>query len=97
MLIHELFNKDTDIIPEEALLIILYSNSDVCVAKNSKYTKHTRYISRRVHFVSNGENCKMHNINWCGGGLKLADIATKNVGEKDLNLIMKYIMVSLDN
>ena len=26
----------------------------------------------------------MHKIYWCEGGLKLADIATKNVGEPDL-------------
>ena len=39
----------------------------------------------------------MHNIDWCEGGLKLSDIATKNVGENDLNHIMKYIMVRLDN
>ena len=35
----------------------------------------------------------MHNIYWCEGGLKLADIATKNVGEKYFNPRMKYIMV----
>ena len=46
-----------------------------------KDTKHKRYIDRRVNFVSNGENCKMHKINWCEGGLQLADITTKNVGE----------------
>ena len=43
----------------------------------------------------NGENCKMHNIYWCEGGLQLADIATNNVGENDLTPIMKYIMVRL--
>ena len=39
----------------------------------------------------------MHNIDWCEGGLQLAYIATKNIGENDLNPIMKYIMVRLDN
>ena len=39
----------------------------------------------------------MYKIYWCGGGLKLADISTKNVGEDDLNPRMKYIMVRLDN
>ena len=39
----------------------------------------------------------MHKIDWCEGGLKLVDIATKNVGEDDLNSRMKYIMVRLDN
>ena len=39
----------------------------------------------------------MHKIDWCEGGLKLADIATKNVGEPDLTPRIKYIMVRLDN
>ena len=65
--------------------------------KNGKDTKHTRHIDRRVHFVRNGEKCKMHMIDWCEGGLKLTDIATKNVGENELNPRMKYIMVRLDN
>ena len=39
----------------------------------------------------------MHKIDWCEGGLQMADIATKNVGENYLKPIMKYIMVILDN
>ena len=39
----------------------------------------------------------MHKIDWFEGGLKLSDIATKNVGEPDLTPRMKYIMVRLDN
>ena len=38
--------------------------------------KHTRHISRRMHFVRNGEKCKMHKIDWCEGGLQLAEIGT---------------------
>ena len=67
------------------------------MANNGKDTKHTRHVSRRVHFVSNGENYRMHKIEWCEGGLKLADNAIKNVDENDLNRRMKYIIVRLDN
>ena len=67
------------------------------MAKNSKDTKHTRHIARRIHFVRNGEKCKMHKIYWCEGGLKLADIVTKNVSEPELTPRMKYIMVRLEN
>ena len=67
------------------------------MAKYGKDTKHTRHIRRRVHFVRNGENYKMHNIYWCGGGLQLAGIATKNVGEYGLTPRMKYITVRLEN
>ena len=97
MLIHELLNKDPEIVPEEDLLTILGIKSDVCMANNGKDTKHIRQIYRRVNFVRNCENCKMHNIDWCEGGLQLADIATKNVGENYLNPRMKYIMVRLEN
>ena len=97
MFIHELLNKDPDIVPEEAHLIVLYSNYDMCMSNSGKDTKHTRHITRRMNFVRNVEKCKMHNIEWCEGGLQLADIDTKNIGEHDLNPIMKYIMVRLDN
>ena len=39
----------------------------------------------------------MHKIEWCEGGLQLADIGTKNVSEPDLTPRMKYIMVRLEN
>ena len=97
VLIHEFLVKDPDIVPEEAPLSIFYSKSAVFMAYNGKDTNHTRNISRRVHFVSNGEKCKMHKIEWCEGGLQSSNIATDNVGDNDLNTIMKYIMVSLDN
>ena len=58
---------------------------------NKKVTFQEEYI-----FVRNGENWKMHKIYWCEGGLQLEDIATKNVGENDLNHRMKYIMVRLE-
>ena len=71
MLIHELLNKDPYIFPEEAPLIVLGSKSAVCMANSGKNTKHTRHIARRMHFVSNGEKCKMHKIDWCEGGIQL--------------------------
>ena len=39
----------------------------------------------------------MNNIDWCEGGLQLADTATNNVGENDLNPRIKYSMVRIDN
>ena len=62
-------NKDPDIVPEEAPLIVLYSKSAMYMANNGKDTKHTRHIARRMHFVINGEKFKMHKIDWCEGGL----------------------------
>ena len=67
------------------------------MANNGKDNKHTRHISRRIHFVRTGENCKMHKIDWCEGGLQLANIGTNNVGDSDLTPKMKYIMVRLEN
>ena len=96
MLINELLNEDLYMVPKEAPLIVLDSKSAMCISKNGKDTKHTRHISRRMHLLRNGENCKMQKIGWCEGGLQLADISTKNVSEPDLTPRMKYIMVRLD-
>ena len=70
VLIHELFNKDPNIVPEEVPLILLYSKYVLCMAKNSKDTKHTKHISRGIHFLRYGEKCKMRNIYWCEGVLQ---------------------------
>ena len=96
-LFNEFLNNYPDIVPQEYPPIILDSNSAVCMAKNGKDTNNTRNISRRVHFVMNGENFKMHKIYWCDVGLKLTDIATNNVSDNEINTRMKYIMVRLDN
>ena len=96
MLVHELLNEDPDMVPKEAPLIVLDSKSAMCMAKNGRDTKHTRHIARRMHFVRNGEKCNMHKIEWCEGGLQLADIGTMNVSEPDLTPRMKYIMVRLE-
>ena len=69
----------------------------MCMAKNGNNTKHIRHIERRMYLLRNGEKCKMYKIDWCEGGLQLADIATKNVGENYSTPRMKYIMVILDN
>ena len=69
----------------------------MCMTKNGKDIKHTRHIARIMNLVRNGEKCKMHNINWCEGGLQLADIAAKNGGEHGLIPRIKYIMVIFDN
>ena len=97
MLINEFLNKDRDIVPEEAPLIALDSKYAICMAWNEKDTKNTRYIARIMHFVRNGEKCKMHKIDQCEGGLQLADIDTNNVCVPYLTPRMKYIMVILDN
>ena len=78
-------------------MIFLDGKSVICMSKNVQDTKYTRHIARRVHFVRNGEKCKMHKVYWCEGGLQLAGIGTKNVGENDITPRMKYIMVRLDN
>ena len=58
MLIREFLNKDPDIVPEEAPLIILYSKSAVCMAKSGKDSNNTRHLSRRLYCVRNGDNFK---------------------------------------
>ena len=55
------------------------SKSAICMSNDSKDTNHTSHIYIRIHFVRNGEKCKMHNIDLCEVGMQLSDIATKNV------------------
>ena len=50
MLIHEFLNKDTYIVPEEDPIIILDRKSDVCMANNGKFTKHTSHIYTKGKF-----------------------------------------------
>ena len=76
---------------------MLDRKSAVCMSNTGKDNKHIRYISRGVHFVRNGENWKMHNIDWYEGVLQLSDITTKNVGENYFNPRIKYIMGRLEN
>ena len=97
MLIYELLNKDPYIVPEEAPLVFLQSKSSMWMANNGEDTRYSRHISRRMYFVRNGEKCKMHKVDWCEGGLQLADIGTKNVSETDLTPGMKYRMVKIEN
>ena len=97
MLIHEILNKDPDIVTEEAPLVVLNTKSDMCMAKNGKDTKHTRHIARRMVFWRNGEKFKMQKIDWYEGILQLVDIGTKNVSKPNLTPRMKYIMVILEN
>ena len=65
-------------------MIVLDSKSDMCMVKSGKNTKHTRHISRIMHFVRNGDKYKMHKIDWCEGGMQLSDIGNKKVSEPDL-------------
>ena len=97
MLIHEMLNKDTDIVLEEAPLIVLDNKSSIYMANNGNDTKHTRHIARIMHFLRNEEKCKMYKIDCCEGGLQLEGISTNNVGDHDLTPKIKYIVVRLDN
>ena len=50
VLIHELLNKYPDIVPYEYPMILLYSKSSICMAKNVKDAKHTRHIAKKNKF-----------------------------------------------
>ena len=52
---NELLNKDPDVVTKQSAFIILDSKLDTFVDNNGKDTKHTRHISRRMHFVRNSE------------------------------------------
>ena len=66
------------------------------MANNCKYTKHTRHISRWIHFGINVEEFNLQATMCCEGGLRLADIVTNNVRVNELNPRLGYAMVILD-
>ena len=76
-----MFNKDPDVVLEKSPLVIFDGKSDICMANNGNYTKHTRQISRIMHVVINDEEWKLHKTVWCEGGLKLEDIGNNNIRE----------------
>ena len=53
---NELMNKYQYMVPEHAPIIIFDKKSSVCMANNSKDTKHTRHIPRSMHLVRNRNN-----------------------------------------
>ena len=78
-------------------MIVLNSKSAMCMDKNGKYTKQKSHIARIMHFVRNGEKFKMYKIDWCEGGMQLAEMATNSAGEHDLTPRKRYIMAIIDN
>ena len=49
MINNELLNKDPDLVPEQAPIVILDNKSDMCMAKNSDYTKkHQTYFHKNA-------------------------------------------------
>ena len=93
----EPMNKDKYMFTEQAPLIILYRKSAVCMANNGKYNKHTIHIGGKMQFLRNGEEWNMHKTLWCEGGLKFSYIVTNNVREDELNPLLWYTMIILDN
>ena len=94
---NEFLNKDEYVVQEKAPIIILYSKSDIYMANNGKDTKHTRHISRSMHFVMNGEEWNLHKTVCCEVVMQMADIGTKNVREDELNPRWGYSMIRLEN
>ena len=60
MLNNEVLNKDSDVFPEQAPLIILHIKLDACINNCGKGTKHIRLISKIMYFVRNDEVCNFH-------------------------------------
>ena len=66
---NKFLNRDPYVVPEQPPLVILDIKSCVCMDKNSNDTKHTRQISRIMHFVRNDKEYNLHKKVWCEGGM----------------------------
>ena len=84
-------------VPEQAPLIILDIKSAMCMENNGKYIKHTRHTSRIINFLRNVEDLNLQKNIWCERGLHLEVIGTNNVRDDELNPILEYTMLILDN
>ena len=60
MINNEFLNKDPDVVPQQALLIVLDIKSYVCMANIGKDINHTRHITRIMQFVRNGQERNLH-------------------------------------
>ena len=67
------------------------------MANNGNNNRHTKYISRVIQFLRNGEEYNLHHTVWCKGGLQLADIGPNNFRGDELNPGLLYSMIRLDH
>ena len=58
-------------------VVLVDNKSTVQMSKNYKMSKKNRHISRRYHYVREGEKAKRHSLKWISGEDQLADITTK--------------------
>ena len=78
--------NDTQLALPNPPTVLLVDNQAACkMSINDKLTRHTRHISRRFHFVREGQKLKLHNITWCPSDNMLADITTKTQAATKIN------------
>ena len=58
--------------------ILLVDNEEtICMSKNYRPTKKNRHISRRFHYVREGQRTEAHHLHWIPAQDQLADDMTK--------------------
>ena len=71
------YNSHRLTLPNPPTVIMVDNQAAVQMSLNDKLTKHTRHISRRFHYVTQGSKSNLHKLEWCPGEDMLADIMTK--------------------
>ena len=95
MVTNEFMRIPVDTYGEPPTKILLDSESAIAMSKNSRDSKRTRHIERRVHYVRQGQGTGMHSLEYVPADLQLADIGTKNLSAQDLDPRLNYIQVSV--
>lgn len=72
------YNCTKPALPDPPTIIMVDNQAAVQMSLNDKLTKHTRHISRRFHYVTQGAKKNLHKLEWCPGEDMLADIMTKS-------------------
>lgn len=58
-------------------ILMVDNEAAVQMAKNGKMTRKTRHISRRFHYVRQGQQDGVHQLHWISNVHQLADVTTK--------------------
>ena len=100
MLIYDLKNLDTENFKIDGhetttppTVVLVDNKSTVQMSKNYQMSKKNRHISRRYHYVREGEKAKRHSLTWISGEDQLADITTKTQEATKINKHLDRVFI----
>ena len=93
-IVHELYGNRAD--TPLSIPFFCDSESAIIMGKNSKDTKRTRHIQRRIHFVRDNTASRAFVPYKIGGKLNPADVGTKNLNQEVLEIHAKVMHTTVE-